>query len=92
MNIKLSKAANKFLQKLDPDLRKSVIAKIGILKNCLETQKIYPPDELDIKKLKGELKGFSRIRVGKIRVIFQIRKETNEIFIYDVNFRGKIYS
>lgn len=28
MNIKLSKSANKFLQKLDPDLRKSVIAKM----------------------------------------------------------------
>ncbi|MEM9216339.1 MAG: type II toxin-antitoxin system RelE/ParE family toxin [Cyanobacteria bacterium P01_F01_bin.150] len=92
MDIKLSKAANKFLQKLEPDLRKSVIVKIGILKTCLETQKIYPPDELDIKKLKGELKGFSRIRVGKIRVIFQIREETDEIFIYDVNFRGNIYS
>ena len=37
------------------------------------------------KKLKGELSGFSRIRVGKIRIIFQIRRETNEIFIYDVN-------
>ena len=92
MNIKISKSANKFLQKLEPDLRKNVIAKIGILKTCLETQKIYPPDELDIKKLKGELKGFSRIRVGKIRVIFQIHKKTDEIFIYDVNFRGNIYS
>ena len=92
MHIKLSKSAQKFLQKLDPDLRNNVIAKISILKNCLEAQKVYPPDELDIKKLKGELKGFSRIRVGKIRVIFQIRKETDEIFVYDVSFRGNIYS
>jgi len=29
--------------------------------------------------------------VGKIRVIFQIRKETGEIFIYDINYRGNIY-
>jgi hypothetical protein len=59
MKIKLSKAADKFLQKLDiapQPLRdragqkeKAVIAKIGILKACLETQKIYPPEELDIK-------------------------------------------
>ncbi|ELS49221.1 hypothetical protein C789_995 [Microcystis aeruginosa FACHB-905 = DIANCHI905] len=67
------------------------MTKIGILKTCLETQNVYPPEELDIKKLKGELKGFSRIRVGKMRVIFEIGKETDEIFIYEINFRGNIY-
>ncbi|TRU86078.1 MAG: type II toxin-antitoxin system RelE/ParE family toxin, partial [Microcystis novacekii Mn_MB_F_20050700_S1D] len=35
--------------------------------------------------------GFSRIRVGKMRVIFEIGKETDEIFIYEINFRGNIY-
>jgi len=91
VKIKLSKSASKFLKKLDDSSRENVIGKIGILKTCLETQKVYPPEELDIKKLKGELKGFSRIRVGKIRVIFQIRSVTNEIFIYDINYRGNIY-
>ncbi len=95
MQIKLSKAADKFPKKVDGNSRKAIIkaiiAKIGILKTCLETQQVYPPDELDIKKLKGTLAGFSRIRVGKIRVIFQIRKETGEIFIYDINYRGNIY-
>ena len=47
--------------------------------------------ELDIKKLKGNLLGFSRIRVGKIRIIFEIRRETSELFIYDINYRGNIY-
>jgi len=37
------------------------------------------------------LKAFSRIRVGRIRVIFQIVKERDEIFIYEINFRGNIY-
>ncbi|MCZ8189147.1 cytotoxic translational repressor of toxin-antitoxin stability system [Microcystis aeruginosa CS-563/04] len=79
------------MEKLDANSRKSVLTKIGILKTCLETQNVYPPEELDIKKLKGELKGFSRIRVGKMRVIFEIVKETDEIFIYEINFRGNIY-
>jgi mRNA-degrading endonuclease RelE of RelBE toxin-antitoxin system len=91
MRIKLSKSADKFLKKVDGNGRKAIIAKIGILKTCLETQQVYPPEELDIKKLKGTLTGFSRIRVGKIRVIFQIRKETSEIYIYDINYRGNIY-
>ncbi len=91
MKIRISRSANKFLEKLDANSRKSVLTKIGILKTCLETQNVYPPEELDIKKLKGELKGFSRIRVGKMRVIFEIVKETDEIFIYEINFRGNIY-
>lgn len=86
MKIKISKSAKKFLDKLGTNNRQAVLTKIGILKTCLETQNIYPPEELDIKKLKGELKGFSRLRVGNIRIIFQIRKETDEIFIYDINF------
>jgi mRNA interferase RelE/StbE len=91
MKVKLSKTADKFLEKLDSSSKKAVIDKIGILKSCLENQRIYPPEELDIKKLKGNLTGFSRIRVGKIRVIFQIRRETDEIFVYDINYRGNIY-
>ena len=90
VKIRISRSANKFLEKLDANSRKSVLTKIGILKTCLETQNVYPPEELDIKKLKGELKGFSRIRVGKMRVIFEIGKETDEIFIYEINFRGNI--
>jgi len=91
VKIRISRSANKFLEKLDANSRKSVLTNIGILKTCLETQNVYPPEELDIKKLKGELKGFSRIRVGKMRVIFEIVKETDEIFIYEINFRGNIY-
>lgn len=91
MKVKLSKSANKFLKKLDSPSRQAVLAKIGNLKTCLETQKVYPPEELDIKKLKGELKTFSRIRVGKIRIIFQIQSEAETILIYDINFRGNIY-
>jgi mRNA interferase RelE/StbE len=91
VKIRISKSANKFLEKLDANSRKSFLTKISIFKTCLETQNVYPPEELDIKKLKGELKGFSRIRVGKMRVIFEIGKETDEIFIYEINFRGNIY-
>ncbi|MFN7255158.1 MAG: type II toxin-antitoxin system RelE family toxin [Microcystis sp.] len=90
VKIRISRSANKFLEKLDANSRKSVLTKIGILKTCLETQNVYPPEELDIKKLKGELKGFSIIRVGQMRVIFEIGKETDEIFIYEINFRGNI--
>ena len=38
MQIKLSKAADKFLKKVDGNSRQAIIAKISILKTCLETQ------------------------------------------------------
>jgi mRNA-degrading endonuclease RelE of RelBE toxin-antitoxin system len=91
MKIKLSKSAQKFLNKLSAENRNTVLKKIKFLKTSLEKQQIYPPEELDIKKLKGDFKGFSRIRVGKIRIIFQILTETEEIVIYDIDFRGNIY-
>jgi len=49
MKVKLSKSADRFLKQLEPKLRTSVLSKVGILKTCLETQKVYPPEELDIK-------------------------------------------
>jgi len=91
MKVEISKSANNFLEKLDSSSREAVLEKIGFLKQSLEKQEVYPPEELDIKKLKGRLKGFSRIRVGKLRIIFQIQRETDRILIYEINFRGSVY-
>lgn len=91
MKVEISKSANNFLEKLDSSSREAVLEKIGFLKQSLEKQEVYPPEELDIKKLKGRLKGFSRVRVGKLRIIFQIQRETDRILIYEINFRGSVY-
>ncbi|MFP4135111.1 MAG: type II toxin-antitoxin system RelE family toxin [Halothece sp.] len=91
MKVEISKSANKFLEKLESSSREAVLEKIGFLKESLEKQEVYPPEELDIKKLKGRLKGFSRIRVGKLRIIFQTQRDANRIIIYEINFRGSVY-
>jgi len=48
---------------------------------------------LNIKDLKGNLKGKSRVRKGKIRIIFEIIND--EVFIEsiieDIDYRGNIY-
>ncbi len=71
----------KFLKKLPKKLRLQLIKTVeaiaaGELKN------------LDIKKLDKDHKVY-RCRVGKIRILFQKRGETN--FILDIGFRGDIY-
>ncbi|MEO1953573.1 MAG: hypothetical protein ABGW74_02595 [Campylobacterales bacterium] len=57
-------------------------------------KKIYNIDvNLDIKDLKENLKGKSRVRKGKIRIIFEIidNEIIIETIIEDIDFRGNIY-
>ena len=46
---------------------------------------------IDLKKLVGKWKGYYRIRIGKIRVIFDVSKESREIFVEKVDYRGRVY-
>lgn len=72
----------KFLQKLPKSLREKLILVVQrIAKNDLKN--------LDIKPLVAN-GDFYRCRVGKIRIIFEKRKEEN--IIHDIGFRGDIYN
>ena len=46
---------------------------------------------IDLKKMRGEWKGFYRLRLGKKRIIFQINFNVKEIFIDRIDFRGDVY-
>ncbi len=48
-------------------------------------------EKVDIKKLKGKLKGFLRLRVGNTRIVFKIRPEERKIFIFKAGYRGEVY-
>ncbi|MGD1903529.1 MAG: type II toxin-antitoxin system RelE/ParE family toxin [Geitlerinemataceae cyanobacterium] len=90
MQVKLRKEAQKFLKKLDKPTRDRVLERIGQLRSSLIAQEI--PQGLDIKALQGNWQGFSRLRVGQIRVIYRIEAGDVEIlFIYDINYRGSVY-
>jgi mRNA-degrading endonuclease RelE of RelBE toxin-antitoxin system len=49
------------------------------------------PVNIDVKKLKGEWKGYFRIRKGKLRIIFSIDNAGRSIYIERVDFRGDVY-
>ncbi|GCL42956.1 type II toxin-antitoxin system RelE family toxin [Dolichospermum planctonicum] len=61
------------------------------LLNSVEESGLVPSGELDIKTLEGEWQGFLRMRVGKIRIIFTVDIEQDELQIYEIGFRGDIY-
>ena len=92
IRVEFSKSASKFLKKLDRDKQRLVKAKISLLRKSLSERRALPLDELDIKKMKGDWRGYFRIRVGKIRVIFVVRLEAEKLYIYDVCFRGDAYN
>jgi mRNA interferase RelE/StbE len=91
MELVLSKAAVKFLEKLSVKETEKLQDKLALLLRSIETEGIIPFHELDIKSLKGDWKGFLRMRVGKVRVVFTIDPEADELQVYDMDFRGNIY-
>jgi len=89
----LSKSADKFLKKIPPKDAERVKSKIFHLLDIapkMDSTSIKFGD-LDTKSLKGDLQGFSRMRVGKIRVVFTVDLEQDELIIHDIDFRGDIY-
>ena len=79
-----TRKSEKDLQKLSPRDAKRVITKIQKLN--------FPfPANLDIKNIVG-VEEFYRLRIGKIRVIFEIDKKRKEIWIRKIGYRGGIYN
>jgi mRNA interferase RelE/StbE len=46
---------------------------------------------LDIIKLKGEWRGFYRIRSGRFRIIVEFRFDLQRVFIEVIDWRGSVY-
>ena len=84
--IELSKDANKFIEKeniKDDELLVLAQKFINYSKGLDEN--------IDVKRLKGEWKGFHRIRTGKIRMILKVDFKEKAIFVDRIDFRGNIY-
>jgi len=46
---------------------------------------------IDVKKLKGEWKGYFRIRKGRLRIIFSIDTSYRSLYVERIDFRGDAY-
>ena len=46
---------------------------------------------IDVKKLKGEWKGYFRIRKGRLRIIFSIDTSSRSLYVERIDFRGDAY-
>jgi mRNA interferase RelE/StbE len=90
IQIDYSKQATKFLLKNQNTVSENLI-EANIVKAIKKILKIEA-SSIDLKKLKGNLKGFYRIRIGKVRVIFSISaKKLIIVFIRIIDVRGNVY-
>ena len=46
---------------------------------------------IDVKKLKGEWRGYFRIRKGRLRIIFSIDTNDRSLYVERIDFRGDAY-
>jgi mRNA interferase RelE/StbE len=91
VRIRFHNRAVKFLEKLDEKDREKIRLKLKALLAAIESQGIIPFKELDIKRLEGEWKGFLRMRIARIRIIFRIDKENDVLLVYEIDHRGDVY-
>lgn len=78
-----TKKSEKELDQLSStDINRS-LEKIKLLSNPFSRR-------LDIKKMVNTV-GFYRLRIGKVRVIFEIDEKRKEVWIRKIAYRGSIY-
>ena len=61
------------------------------LARCFRQLEHEPRRHNNIKRLKGELAGYLRYRVGDWRVIYRIDDETNRVMLLTIAHRSDVY-
>ncbi|WP_297439983.1 hypothetical protein [Sulfurimonas sp.] len=91
LEVQYLKRADKFFTKNSHALSKEKSTQL-IVKSI---KKIVLKEDIniDVKQLKGSFKNYYRVRVGKIRILFEL--ENNEVkiiaIVNDIDFRGDVY-
>lgn len=82
--IELSKGSVKAIESFDAKTQEKIY-------RALEAIKVNPFWDDNIKKLRGELKGRFRYRIGNIRIVYKVVSESKTIFVEAIGRRGSIY-
>jgi mRNA interferase RelE/StbE len=76
--------AAKYIKRLPLNAQKRI-------KEVLKQLEKRPLGHSDVKHMLGEWKGYHRIRVGKMRIIFYYDEAENTLYIDHVGPRGDVY-
>ena len=84
--VALSQRARKSVKRLDNKFRERIIELLLVFR-----ENPVPSDYYDIVKLKGQTNTY-RVRVGDIRIIYEITWETKRVNVLVIERRGRAYS
>jgi mRNA interferase RelE/StbE len=84
--VELSKDALKYLKRLDKRTSRRLLDGLEKLEEIEE-----PLFHKDVRPLAGKLRGFYRLRVGDLRVIFELDRSNNRIGVQVIVPRGDAY-
>lgn len=73
----------KQLKKLPPSWQKRILARVEELAE-------NPFAKFDVKKLAQTERSY-RLRLGGMRIIYEIDQETQTLYLQEINFRGQVY-
>ncbi len=76
--------ARKELERIPPRMRQRIV-------DAIETLKVNPFWGKDIAKLRGDLTGRYRLRVGDYRVVYRVFEEQRIVVIEAIGTRGEMY-
>jgi mRNA interferase RelE/StbE len=82
--VRIDLDAQKELKRLPPPMRERVVT-------AIETLKDNPFTGKDVVKLKGELAGLYRLRVGTYRVVYSVDEERQVITVEAIGTRSEVY-
>ena len=85
-SIKVSSIAEKYFKKLDQKRKRKIKEKLLAL-----SRQQNPLENIQVKALTGELKGFYRLRIGNYRIIFALLEEEKVIAVVNIFPRGDAY-
>ncbi len=84
----VSEKALKQLEELEERDRAAIKTKLRELAEAFEAG--FLP-RADLRKLRGRLEGYYRLRVGKFRVILSLRWEDGSVLVYEIQKRRSAY-
>lgn len=84
-DIRIHREALKSYRRLDKELQTKI-------DEAVEKLRIDPwRRDMDVKKLHGEYKGYCRLRIGEVRLIYVVDQENDLVFIDALAHRGGAY-
>ncbi len=83
--VKVHKHAAKYLRTLPENIRRRVRNKLDLL-----AEDPYDANRLDIKPMQGE-EGLWRLRIGSIRLIYEVQRRKLLVYILTAGHRGDVY-